>query len=182
MRINKGQFTKGYTWRTPKPYWDKGWLYRQYVVLGKSSADIAKEFGCRDSNIQYFLKKFNIQARTTSETRRLKHWGQTGVDNPMWNKKGEFNPNYKGGITPERQSFYVSREWKSACSHVWKRDNATCQRCGIKRNTDMPFHVHHIKSFSDAELRADADNLVLLCEACHRWVHSKGNLNNDYIQ
>lgn len=182
MRNDKGQFKKGFTYRKPKPYWDRVWLYNQYIVLEKSTADIAREFGCRDTNIQYFLKKFGIKSRNVSESRKIKHWGQSGVDNPMWNKFGEFNPNYKGGITPERQSFYISQEWKNACRAVWKRDNATCQRCGMKKDADMPFHVHHIKGFADKELRADIDNLILLCEVCHQWVHSKANKHNEYIR
>ena len=182
MRNTKGQFEKGFTWRKPKPYWDKNWLHEQYIVLGKSTSEIAREQGCLDTNIQYFLIKFGIKRRSTSEARKLKHWGASGVDNPMWNKYGELNPNWKGGVTPERQLFYMGDDWKKACSEVWKRDNATCQRCGTKKNTDIPFHIHHIKSFQDVELMADVNNLVLLCEACHQWVHSRGNKNNDYIQ
>ena len=181
MVKNKGQFKKGYTWRKPKPYWGKDWLYNQYVELGKSSGDIAKEFGCIDTNILYFLKKFKIKTRSISEARKEKYWGQSGADNPMWNMKGELNPNYKGGVTPERQLFYQSKEWKMACSFVWKRDNALCQRCGIKKNVGMPFHIHHIIGFADVELRADTNNLILLCESCHHWVHSRGNKNHDYL-
>ena len=182
MRNNKGQFKKGFTWREPKLYWDKKWLYEQYVIFGKSSQDIAKEQGCLDTNILYFLLKFGIKRRSISEARKVKHWGQKGVDNPMWNKKGELNPNYKGGVSPERQAFYSSKEWEKVCSQVWKRDKAICQRCGQKRNTDIPFHIHHIKTFADKELRADLDNLILLCEPCHWWVHSKENKNYEYIQ
>jgi len=101
----------------------------------------------------------------------------------MWNKKGELNPNWKGGVTLERQEFYISRQWKKVCQDVWKRDNATCQRCFIKRKeTDIPFHIHHIKSFSDKQLRADKNNLLLLCEVCHQWVHSKSNLKKEFIK
>jgi hypothetical protein len=117
-----------------------------------------------------------------SEIRKMKRWGQSGVDNPMWNKKGELNPRWLGGITPERQSFYISQEWKNVCSEVWKRDKAICQRCGLRKETDMPFHIHHIKSFKESKLRADINNLILLCETCHQWIHSKGNKSNDYIQ
>jgi hypothetical protein len=181
MMRNSGQFKKGYTWRQPKPYWHKEWLVNEYICLGKSAADIAREQGCLDTNIHYFLKKHGIKARSTSEARKNKYWGQTGVDNPMWNRRGELNPRWLGGITPERQSFYMSQEWKEACSKVWMRDKAICQRCGMEKS-DMPFHIHHIKSFQDKDLRADINNLVLLCEACHQWVHSKGNKNNDYVR
>lgn len=182
MKQNAGQFKKGYTWRSRKPYWDKQWLNNEYVGNSKSASQIAKEQNCHENNIFFWLYRHGIKTRSTSEARQIKYWGQSGVDNPMWNKKGELNPNYKGNITPERQSFYVSQEWKKACSAVWKRDRAVCRRCGIKKETDMPFHIHHIKGFKDKELRADINNLILLCEMCHQWVHSKGNKKNDYIQ
>jgi len=95
---------------------------------------------------------------------------------------GEENPHWKGGITPERQAFYTSREWAEACLFVWNRDKATCQRCGKKKiNNDEEFHIHHIISFSQKELRAEPNNLILLCGDCHRWVHSAKNMNNEFL-
>jgi 5-methylcytosine-specific restriction endonuclease McrA len=32
-----------------------------------------------------------------------------------------------------------------------------------------------------AGLRAEPDNLVLLCEACHRWVHSRANIGRVFL-
>ena len=78
MRNNKGQFKKGFTWRDEKPYWKKEWLINEYITLCKSSSDIAKEQGCLDTNIQYFLKKFGIKTRSISEARKEKYWGQVG--------------------------------------------------------------------------------------------------------
>ena len=183
MAKNKGQFQKGEHWRKPKPWWDKSWLQDQYVTCQRSGADIAHEGGVRDSAIYYWLAKHGIQRRTMSEIRKEKHWGAAGSDNPMWNRKGELNPRWLGGITPDRQSFYMSQEWKKACSEVWKRDKATCCRCELqkKRNPDMPFHIHHIESFSNKTLRADTANLVLLCECCHHFIHSRKNADREYL-
>lgn len=180
MRNKKGQFIKGTHWRSRKPYWNKEWLYREYITLCRSTCDIAKDFRCRDTNIQYFLKKYGIPTRTTAEARSIKYWGSSGIDNPMWNRKGELNPNWKGGISKERQAFYSSQEWELACSIVWKRDKATCQRCRVISTEGIPFHIHHIKSFSIKELRADIKNLILLCEICHHFVHSKKNINKEF--
>lgn len=55
---------------------------------------------------------------------------------------------------------------------------AECQRCGSKED----LHVHHIVSFAKKELRADPDNLVLLCADCHHWVHSNENINDEFIR
>lgn len=192
MRNLKGQFIKGYSsspdtqfkkgqhWRKPKPFWDKEWLFNEYITNGKSSKDIANEQSCKRNNILFWIHKHNIPLRNISEARKKKHWGQSGCDNPMWNRKGELNPQWKGGITPDRQSFYQSQGWKKACSFVWKRDNATCRRCGIKANNGIPLHIHHIKSFEYKDKRADVNNLVLLCLVCHHFVHSKKNINNEF--
>ena len=89
------------------------------------------------------------------------------------------NPNYKGGCTPERQTFYRSAEWKAACVAVWHRADAKCERCRIDhRKIDRrknKFHVHHIVSFQVKALRAEPTNLALLCQPCHMFVHSARN-------
>lgn len=177
------QFKKGQHWRRPQLFRDKQWLIDEYLDKGRSTGDIAKQFGVTDSAIIFWLKRHGIKRRNVSEARSLKHWGQVGTDNPMWNKRGELNPRWQGGVTPERQSFYTSEEWKKSCSAVWKRDKATCQRCLLQKKDqpDMPYHIHHIKSFSFVELRADVDNLVLVCEVCHYFIHSKKNINGEFL-
>jgi hypothetical protein len=195
MRNEKGQFVKGYSaspktqfkkgehWRHPQAFRDKEWLTNEYEVKKRSTGEIAKKFGVTDAAIIFWLRKHGISRRNTSDARAIKKWGSVGADNPMWNKRGELNPRWQGGITPERQSFYQSQEWKSACSFVWKRDNATCQRCKLHKSEsmDIPFHIHHIKPFKHVELRAEVSNLILLCEICHQFVHSKKNTNNEYL-
>ena len=110
--------------------------------------------------------------------RKLKiYWDLSGEKNGMFGRNGENNPNWKGGITPDRQEFYISNGWKNACSAVYKRDGAQCQRCGKQDN----LHVHHIVGFSNKEMRADENNLILLCVDCHRWVHSNKNIDKKYI-
>lgn len=100
----------------------------------------------------------------------------------MYGITGEEHPGYKGGITPERQAFYASQDWKDACQTVWNRDEAACQRCSIHRSEhDGELHVHHIVSFAVEELRAEPDNLVLLCDECHHWVHSHENVDSEFL-
>lgn len=183
MRNNKGQFTKGHHWRTPQSFRNNAWLQKHYVDQSMSAGEIAAMFGVTDAAILFWLRKHGIARRTVAQSRKIKHWGQNGSDNPMWNKRGELNPRWLGGVTPERQSFYKSQEWKSVCSLVWKRDGATCQRCRLHRSEskDMPFHIHHIVGFADKDLRAAKDNLVLLCETCHHFVHSKRNTKNEFL-
>ena len=105
------------------------------------------------------------------------------VGSYMKGRKGADTPGWKGGITADRQSVYSSLAWKIAVSAVWKRDDAKCQKCGKKKNEhrDTPFDVHHIQSFGIKNLRCETSNLVLLCEPCHYWIHSKKNKKNLFI-
>lgn len=103
---------------------------------------------------------------------------------PFKGKRGPEVPSWRGGVTPERQAFYSSPEWKNAAKLVWIRDDATCQRCK-RRNSGkerFEFDIHHIVSFECKELRADSNNLILLCEDCHYWVHSKENTERVFIR
>lgn len=99
--------------------------------------------------------------------------------NALKGKRGSEVHSWKGGKTPDRQKVYSSEEWKKAVVDVWHRDDAICQCCFkdhrlINRDEDK-FHIHHIISFQIEKFRCDVDNLVLLCEDCHRWVHGKEN-------
>ena len=94
----------------------------------------------------------------------------------------ENHPYWKGGITPDRQDFYSTSEWKKVYPQVWKRDKAICQKCGIEKNNDIQFHIHHIVSFQDKSLRCDINNLVLLCKDCHIFVHSNSNISKEFIK
>ena len=183
LKRDHGRFTKGSHWRLAKPWWKKEWLHHQYVTLCRSARSIAEEGGVTENAILYWLAKHSIPRRSMAETRALKHWGACGASNPMWNRTGDRNPNWKGGVTPERQAFYMSAEWRAVCVMVWKREKARCRRCGLRRDDArcLPLHVHHVVSFANRELRAQADNLVLLCETCHRHVHSTNNKAHEYI-
>jgi len=98
---------------------------------------------------------------------------------------GAVHPNWKGGITPERQAFYATEAWREAVKIVWARARAKCERCGVHHSTMArrgTFHVHHIVGFACAALRAQPENLALLCKPCHLFVHSKKNVHREFIK
>jgi hypothetical protein len=106
------------------------------------------------------------------------------VGPPFKGKRGAEIPSWRGGVTPLRQKFYSSPEWKAVVSLVWKRDDATCQRCGRRniKGERFAFDIHHIVSFEYEPLRAELSNLVLLCQDCHYWVHSSENIDKRFIK
>ena len=183
-RIQKGehlspktQFKKGEHWRPEQPFRQKDFLIAEYANKKRSCGDIAKDFGVTEAAILFLLRKHNIPRRSVSEVRAEKHWGLAGEKNGMFGKFGEKSPNWKGGATPERQAVYSSIEWARVSLSIWKRDRGLCKRCG-----EQGKHIHHIISFAIKEYRTDPNNLVLLCVKCHRWVHSKKNINGEFIK
>lgn len=55
--------------------------------------------------------------------------------------------------------------------YVLKRDNYTCQACGAHNTakTRVKFHIHHLESRKTGGNAPD--NLITLCEHCHKAIH-----------
>ena len=164
-----------------QPYHERTWLHHHYVELGRSASEIAAECGVTENNILFFLQKLSIPRRRMGEIRACKYWGALGPANPMYGVTGAENPNWRGGITPERQAFYLSEEWRRASRQVWHRDKASCQRCGLVIGPGIELHIHHKVSFGVTSLRSALSNLVLLCRACHAFVHSRRNTGHEFL-
>lgn len=170
----KTEFKKGEHWRKPKPYWNKDWLEDEYKNKNKSANQIAREQNCIENNILYFLAKHKIPRRTMKQIRASKHWGLKGKQNGMCGKIGKLNPNWQGGHSPERQSEYAKSVWKELAKSILKRDNYICQGCGAKHEKENRLVVHHIKQWAKyPKLRFEPNNLITLCERCHKNVHKK---------
>jgi 5-methylcytosine-specific restriction endonuclease McrA len=81
------------------------------------------------------------------------------------NFRGTNNPLWKGGVSRAFKTGYYSVQYKQWRMKVFKRDNFTCQECGLK---NIYVTAHHIKSFADyPKFRFDLNNGITLCENCH---------------
>lgn len=181
-RRSNGTFETGTHWRPRKPHWDKEWLETEYTTNQRSSADIASQAGCEDTNIQFWLAKHGIPRRTVSQVRALKHWGSVGIANPMFGKTGALNPNYVDGSSPERQRAYAQAQGRAFLKAVYARDGFQCVRCSSPKTGPKSLHAHHIKPWAgNPTLRFDLANVVTLCRSCHNWVHSKRNTKGEFI-
>lgn len=198
--------------RTTKPVTEP-WLRDAYVTRGLNCTQIGKQVDRDPKSVWNWLKDFGIETRKRGTTgnhvhsigvkkvltdagrKRLSEAARAArlkdgrkpymKDGKHWLKhEGAVSPNWQGGITPERQALYASEAWADAVKAVWKRDDASCQRCGKRHNTTASrgtFHIHHIVSFKTASLRSDATNLVLLCKPCHLFIHSRKNTLKEFI-
>lgn len=95
-------------------------------------------------------------------------------------QKGNKSPWWKGGITALQKAIRCSFEYRQWRADVFKRDDYTCQDCGIR---GAYIHAHHIKSLSNLvseygiKTMEEAlaypelwciNNGVTLCEECHK--------------
>ena len=182
MRAASGQFLPGTHWRPVAPHWDAAWLRAEYVDKGRSTGDIAIEAGTTDAAILYWLKKHNIPRRNVAQARALKKWGVSGEANPMHGKTGSANPRYVDGSSPERQRMYAQGEGKALVMNVLARDGYRCRKCGATKGKPKSLHVHHIAPWAGNEaLRFDTSNAVTLCRPCHSWVHSRANVDKEFL-
>ena len=96
-------------------------------------------------------------------------------------KKGDSNPNWKGGISTKYQLDRASMECKLWRISVFDRDNYTCIFCfkkggwSVLEKRQIKLNADHIKPFIDyPELRFAIDNGRTLCEECHRKTDTYG--------
>ena len=169
---DRGRFTKGGHWREPQPYWSEEWLRHEYIDLGRSSGDIAAQFGCTDNNIHYWLEKHGIARRNTSEARRLKRWGA----------RGPANPQYVDGCSKTRLASQTRSRMQNLILEVRARDGNRCVRCGEDVSGKRAGTTHHIAPWAgNPELRYEKSNIVTLCRPCHLFVHSVQNVSREYL-
>lgn len=147
----------------PKPFWNKDWLLREYIVFEREIKDIAGQCGVSSAAILSSLKKLGVPVRTCQN-----HWPPPPKPILFIGKK-EKHPAWQGGLT---------QRWKKIQEIVRERDNNTCRKCNIS-SPNLP--IHHIIS---RRYRIEIFNpiyCVSLCEKCHSWVHSRENFNLEFI-
>lgn len=80
---------------------------------------------------------------------------------------------YKVSPVKKARSDKANQKWRRA---VLKRDNYTCQCCGVKEHLE----VHHIENFSKKKgKRFDENNGITLCYRCHS-MYAEGSFHRIY--
>lgn len=72
------------------------------------------------------------------------------------------------------KAFYNSLLWQEVRSSVLKRDRYMCQHCRMAPATE----VHHKArltpdNINDPRISVNPDNLISLCEQCHKQMHRR---------
>ncbi len=169
--------------RDPKSVWS--WLKYFEIPTRKRGTDVRQHFK-KGHRGQLGAKLSDAHKEALRQARIRDGRIPALINGVHWTKAyGRHGSNWKGGISPERQAFYACPEWSAAVKAVWHRDDAKCQRCGLDHRTIdrniASFHIHHIDSFMIKDSRALVANLLLLCDKCHRWTHSKRNTERRYL-
>ena len=118
-----------------------------------------------------------------STIRKIKKWGSRGEANGMYGKCGDQNPRWIDGSSPLRQTMYARSFWKEIAKEVIKRDEYKCKKCESSHTAKNKLHAHHIKPWAgNPNFRFDLNNIITICQTCHNWIHSKKNINHEYLQ
>jgi hypothetical protein len=141
---------------------------KRKMSLSKIGRIVNYETRLKISNSKKGVKLSESHKRNLS----ISHIGQKS-----WNKglkmpeiSGKNNPNWKGGISKERQSF-GNKDYVNWRNDIFKKDDYTCCLCGRFGGN---LNAHHIKKWSDfPKLRYDVKNGETLCKECHKIIHLK---------
>jgi len=150
----------------------KQFLIKEYIQNKKSLHQIADLFdGCK-STIYNKMKRFNILRRTKKDSTKLTTQGK---DNSMFGRKGILCPSYIDGRSKDLYPLEFNFSLRET---IRKRDNYTCQKCGIIEEEYLVIYgrilgVHHIDYNKE---NCDKNNLITLCNQCN----CRANYNRDY--
>ena len=90
------------------------------------------------------------------------------------NQKGVNHPNWKGGISPQRNCLESTSLYKTIRSKLLA--TCKCAKCG----TESDLVIHHIIPYNIApDLFIVESNMSVLCDACHREYHHLYGFNGN---
>jgi thymidylate synthase ThyX/5-methylcytosine-specific restriction endonuclease McrA/DNA-binding XRE family transcriptional regulator len=156
-------------------YKDRAWLEEHYHEKGLEQATIAEMVGVSTHTIRAWIRKHRLQKPYGSWTIGREPWNKGRRYHAGWRhtpetrqrlseqKKGERNPQWRGGITP--YALRIRRGVEDLRPAVFQRDQFTCRLCGAKGGS---LEIHHILPiWARPDLALEIDNLASVCEACH---------------
>ncbi len=161
---------------------NKEWLDEKYNRQNLTQEELADLLDCSEHTVRSWVRRHGLQKETSGlhghEPKLGYHWKMNrertqeeriAVSERM---RGSNNPMWKGGITREAVFLRpaISSELRKS---IYKRDAYKCQLCH-KTGGRLTLH-HKIPLYIDKTKNKDPENLVTLCQSCHRKVNNNEN-------
>lgn len=122
-------------------------------------------------NNSFYGKQHTLETKRKISEIRKELGLAKGRNNPMYGKRREDTPNWRGGISFEPYAFEFNRQLKEL---IRQRDNYKCQKCGMPEiENNKKLAIHHIDYNKKNCLPL---NLISLCNKCN----AKVNFNRDF--
>lgn len=166
-------------------YRDKTWLQKQ-LTDGWTVRQMATEAGCSIESIKKWVYLHGLKLNKsqpgsqhpwnrglkgayrlnlTSEQRR-----QSRERSRQSTRRGAESNFWKGGVTESRVA--VGAWTRMMAPQVHEKFDYICQQCRVRGGS---LHAHHLLPvYAHPEKAYDFDNLVSVCEDCHRQIHNQG--------
>jgi thymidylate synthase (FAD) len=160
-------------------YRDREWLRTQYQVRGLDQRTIAELAGVSTHCIRAWVRKHGLQKPMGSWSIGQEPWNKGRRYQAGWHhtpetrellgaaKRGEKNPQWKGGATPP--GVVVRKEAEPLRKAAYARDGFCCRLCQ-KRGGRLTIH-HILPIWARPDLAADLDNLATVCRSCHLLIN-----------
>lgn len=95
-----------------------------------------------------------------------------------WKTYAEMNPEEL-----KIAKFYNSKQWKKLRYKLMRECNGLCQVCWALGRLRNATSVHHIvKLRTDFDKRLDEDNLICVCDSCHRVLEETCSSVDDVVR
>ncbi|KKN59920.1 hypothetical protein LCGC14_0537450 [marine sediment metagenome] len=106
---------------------------------------------------------------------------------------GSKHHNWKGGVTSISEIARYMLKHADWPKQIFERDNYTCQRCSgyggclnahhlipVKQILEY-YSIDTMEKVKQCNLLFDINNGLSLCKKCHKWTHSKLNMNKENL-
>jgi len=166
-------------------YRDKNWLQEQ-LTAGLTAKQMANSAGCSIEAVKKWvythdLKLNKCKPGTTNPwnrgLKRAYHFNLTPEQkqarrerSKQFTRRGAESHFWKGGVTENRVA--IGAWTRAGAPQIHEKFDYVCQECGDRGGQ---LHAHHILPvYAHPEKAYDLNNLITVCEDCHRSIHSQG--------